>query len=154
MCPADRDRGQVLVEVEPDVLRALHYPQHVGVLQPFGRSLGEAVPVRVRLQLVDPQRTARRLHGHEQPLVAGRDPQVHGLVGVLQPLAGLRRLLRRQLEFPDPLLGSGEFPPGQVLPDRVVEFLVPLGVGGEEHEHVPVQPVRGPASLRRPMDAK
>ena len=78
-------------------------------------------------------------------MVAGRDPQVHGLVGVLQPLACLRRLLRRQVEFPDPLLGPGEVLPGQVLPHRVVELLVPLGVGGEEHDHVPVQPVRGPA---------
>ena len=63
--PGSPDRGQVLVEVEPDVLWALHNPQHVGVLQPLGRPFGETVLGRVCLQLVDPQRAACRLDGGE-----------------------------------------------------------------------------------------
>ena len=59
----------MLVEVEPDVLRSLDHPQHVGVLEPLGCPFGEAVLVRVGLQLVDPQRATRRLDGDEQPVV-------------------------------------------------------------------------------------
>ena len=115
----------------------------------LARSASRSLAVSALISSRDTGRSAMRLDRDEQPVVGGRDAQVDGLVGVLEPLVCLGRLLRRQVEFPDPLLGAGDVLPRQVLADGLVELLVPLGVGGEEDDHVPVHPLRAAAPGQR-----